>query len=81
MTKQEFFSLPTSRATVAKLRSSEVFFSNPAYYSEFISGINMYLSLPKSVKKATSKVTMQSIHNSLIEVKNAGYRKELQLEY
>lgn len=81
MTTTEFFNLPTNRATVNKLRNSEVFYSNPAFYSEFIKGINSYLSLPKSIKKITSKVTIESIYTSLVELKKAGYRKELKLEY
>lgn len=81
MTATEFFKLPTNRATVNKLRKSEVFYSNPAFYSEFIKGINSYLSLPKSVKKVTSKVTIESIYDSLVELKEAGYRKELKLEF
>ena len=80
MTKEQFFSLPINRATVAKLRSADVFFTNAAYYSEFIKGINMYLALPKCVKEI-HKVSIESMHNNLVTVKEAGYRKELKLEF
>ena len=81
MNATEFFNLPINRKTVSKLRQRDIFYKNPAFYSVFISGINSYLSLPKCIKSFATKPTMKSIYNSLVEIKKAGYRKELILEF
>ena len=81
MNSAQFFSLPINRNTVSMLRQEEIFFSNPAFYSEIIQCINSYLSLPVLVKKAIMKPTIKSIYDSLVEVKKAGYREELILQF
>lgn len=77
MTTKELFALPTNRATVNKLSTCDSRYENVSLFSSIIESINLYLALPNSVKKITTKPTTESIYNSIMELKKYGYRKEV----
>jgi len=92
MTKQEFFTLPTNKATVKKLQEiSTAGFSdenlesfeskNWVFFGEVAGYLKEYLSLPKKVKQISSERTTEKYYNEIIKLKENGYRQNFQLPF
>ena len=76
MTTQEILTLPTNKKTIEILRKQAI---EVTWLQDVILAFNSYLYLPNSIKKITTKPTVKSIYNSLVEAQKLGYRKELVL--
>ena len=76
MTTQEILTLPTNKKTIEILRKKAI---EVTWLQDVILAFNTYLYLPNSIKKITTKPTVKSIYNSLVEAQKLGYRKELVL--
>jgi hypothetical protein len=76
MTTQEILNLPTNKKTIEILRKQAI---EITWLQDVILSFNSYLYLPVSIKKITTKPTVKSVYNSLIQAQKLGYRKELTL--
>jgi hypothetical protein len=72
----EILNLPTNKKTLEILRKNAI---EKTWLQDVIASFNSYFYLPNSVKKFTTKPTVKSVYNSLVEAQKLGYRKELSL--